>query len=78
METFLHQLQFVEARTQGNFILKPHDPLSYVVRSQSRITSHSWNDKDELEFTSMLKTELDKVHDFQKQKVYPSSIGSSS
>lgn len=35
---------------------------------KSRTTSHSWDDKDERDFTTMLKKELDKVHDFQKQK----------
>ncbi|KAG8213257.1 putative vacuolar transporter chaperone 4 [Butyriboletus roseoflavus] len=35
---------------------------------KARITSHSWDDKDEHEFTAMLKRELDKIHDFQKQK----------
>ncbi|OAX37001.1 SPX-domain-containing protein [Rhizopogon vinicolor AM-OR11-026] len=35
---------------------------------KSRTTSHNWDDKDEREFTSMLQKELDKVHDFQKQK----------
>ncbi|OJA12596.1 hypothetical protein AZE42_06908 [Rhizopogon vesiculosus] len=35
---------------------------------KARTTSHDWDDKDEREFTSMLQIELDKVHDFQKQK----------
>ncbi|KAG1872180.1 SPX-domain-containing protein [Suillus subluteus] len=35
---------------------------------KSRTTSHSWDDKDERDFTAMLNKELDKVHDFQKQK----------
>ncbi|KAG6329378.1 hypothetical protein ID866_9712, partial [Astraeus odoratus] len=35
---------------------------------KKRTTSHPWNDKDERDFTAMLKRELDKVHDFQKQK----------
>ncbi|KAF9243457.1 VTC domain-containing protein [Melanogaster broomeanus] len=35
---------------------------------KSRMTSHPWDDKDEREFTAMLKRELDKIHDFQKQK----------
>ncbi|KAG6374348.1 putative vacuolar transporter chaperone 4 [Boletus reticuloceps] len=35
---------------------------------KARTTSHSWDDKDEHDFTAMLKRELDKVHDFQKQK----------
>ncbi|KDQ57085.1 hypothetical protein JAAARDRAFT_131276 [Jaapia argillacea MUCL 33604] len=35
---------------------------------KDRTTSHNWNDKDESEFTQMLESELDKVHDFQKQK----------
>ncbi|KAG1808457.1 uncharacterized protein BJ212DRAFT_1303058, partial [Suillus subaureus] len=38
---------------------------------KSRTTSHSWDDKDERDFTTMLKKELDKVHDFQKQKSSP-------
>ncbi|KAI5983398.1 SPX-domain-containing protein [Pisolithus albus] len=33
-----------------------------------RTSSHIWNDDDEREFTAMLKRELDKVHNFQKQK----------
>ncbi|KAG2035059.1 VTC domain-containing protein [Suillus americanus] len=35
---------------------------------KSRTASHNWDDKDERDFTAMLKKELDKVHDFQKQK----------
>jgi SPX domain protein involved in polyphosphate accumulation/uncharacterized membrane protein YidH (DUF202 family) len=35
---------------------------------KSRTTSNTWDDKDERDFTAMLKKELDKVHDFQKQK----------
>ncbi|KIJ66914.1 hypothetical protein HYDPIDRAFT_186511 [Hydnomerulius pinastri MD-312] len=35
---------------------------------KSRTTYHNWDDKDEREFTAMLKRELDKIHDFQKQK----------
>ncbi|KAF8556230.1 SPX-domain-containing protein [Imleria badia] len=35
---------------------------------KSRTMSHNWDNKDEREFTAMLKRELDKVHDFQKQK----------
>ncbi|KAF8843707.1 SPX-domain-containing protein [Paxillus ammoniavirescens] len=35
---------------------------------KSRTTSHNWNVNDEREFTAMLKRELDKIHDFQKQK----------
>ncbi|KAG1743956.1 SPX-domain-containing protein [Suillus paluster] len=35
---------------------------------KARTTSHTWDDKDERDFTAMLKRELDKVHDFQKQK----------
>lgn len=37
---------------------------------QSRTTSHGWTTKDEQEFTVMLEKELDKVHDFQKAKVW--------
>ncbi|KAH7925852.1 SPX-domain-containing protein [Leucogyrophana mollusca] len=35
---------------------------------KNRTTAHNWNDRDEREFTAMLKRELDKIHDFQKQK----------
>ncbi|KAH7913594.1 VTC domain-containing protein [Hygrophoropsis aurantiaca] len=35
---------------------------------KNRTTAHGWDDKDEREFTAMLKLELDKVHDFQKRK----------
>ncbi|KAI6042557.1 SPX-domain-containing protein [Pisolithus marmoratus] len=35
---------------------------------KKRTSSHVWNGEDEREFTAMLKRELDKVHNFQKQK----------
>ncbi|KAF8121763.1 VTC domain-containing protein [Boletus edulis] len=35
---------------------------------KARTTSHNWDDKDEHDFTVLLKRELDKIHDFQKQK----------
>ncbi|KAG9315041.1 SPX-domain-containing protein, partial [Chiua virens] len=35
---------------------------------KARTTSRNWDDNDEHEFTVMLKKELDKIHDFQKQK----------
>ncbi|KAL4066941.1 SPX-domain-containing protein [Scleroderma citrinum] len=35
---------------------------------KKRTTARTWNDNDEREFTAMLKKELDKIHDFQKQK----------
>ncbi|KAI6155231.1 SPX-domain-containing protein [Pisolithus tinctorius] len=35
---------------------------------KKRTSSHTWNNEDEREFTAMLKRELDKVHNFQKQK----------
>lgn len=38
--------------------------------SQARTTSHNWNATDEEEFTNLLEGELDKIHDFQKAKVY--------
>jgi SPX domain protein involved in polyphosphate accumulation len=37
---------------------------------KARTTSHNWNAADEAEFTNMLEGELDKIHDFQKAKVY--------
>ncbi|KAH0833088.1 hypothetical protein J3R83DRAFT_12080 [Lanmaoa asiatica] len=35
---------------------------------KTRTTSHDWDDEDERDFTAMLEIELDKIHDFQKQK----------
>ncbi len=44
--------------------------VALTLSFQSRTTSHGWTKKDEQEFTAMLEKELDKVHDFQKAKVY--------
>ncbi|KAF8656227.1 hypothetical protein AX16_002663 [Volvariella volvacea WC 439] len=35
---------------------------------KARTTSHGWTASDEREFTAMLESELDKIHDFQKAK----------
>ncbi|KAJ3889022.1 VTC domain-containing protein [Lentinula edodes] len=35
---------------------------------KDRTTSHSWDDKDEREFTERLEAELDKIHNFQRAK----------
>ncbi|KAH7884395.1 SPX-domain-containing protein [Phlebopus sp. FC_14] len=35
---------------------------------KSRTTSHNWDDKDERDFTAMLKRELDKIYNFQVDK----------
>ncbi|KAF6759887.1 VTC domain-containing protein [Ephemerocybe angulata] len=35
---------------------------------KNRTTTHNWTDKDEEEFKEMLTKELDKIHDFQKEK----------
>ncbi|OSC98288.1 SPX-domain-containing protein [Trametes coccinea BRFM310] len=37
---------------------------------KARTTARSWTDQDEREFTQMLERELDKIHNFQKQKTY--------
>lgn len=42
--------------------------LKRELKSRTSSPSHNWDDKDERDFTAMLKTELDKVHDFQKRK----------
>lgn len=42
--------------------------LKRELKSRTTSPSHNWDDKDERDFTAMLKTELDKVHDFQKRK----------
>ncbi|KAJ3825681.1 VTC domain-containing protein [Lentinula raphanica] len=35
---------------------------------KDRTTSHTWDDKDEREFTARLEAELDKIYNFQKEK----------
>ncbi|EIN09987.1 SPX-domain-containing protein [Punctularia strigosozonata HHB-11173 SS5] len=35
---------------------------------KDRTTEHGWTEDDEREFTAMLERELDKIHDFQKEK----------
>ncbi|KAJ4477406.1 SPX-domain-containing protein [Lentinula aciculospora] len=35
---------------------------------KDRTTSHTWNNKDEREFTARLEAELDKIHNFQRAK----------
>ncbi|KIP04473.1 hypothetical protein PHLGIDRAFT_31341 [Phlebiopsis gigantea 11061_1 CR5-6] len=35
---------------------------------KARITSHAWSADDERDFIALLEKELDKIHDFQKQK----------
>lgn len=36
---------------------------------QNKTSNHDWTDQDEKEFRAMLARELDKVHEFQKEKV---------
>ncbi|KAF5359692.1 hypothetical protein D9756_003087 [Leucocoprinus leucothites] len=38
---------------------------------KTRTTGRTWTEKDETEFKNMLEAELDKVHDFQKDKTPP-------
>ncbi|KAF5342132.1 hypothetical protein D9611_001431 [Ephemerocybe angulata] len=45
-----------------------YEPLVPDVAVQNRTTTHNWTDKDEEEFKEMLTKELDKIHDFQKEK----------
>ncbi len=36
---------------------------------KARTTGRTWNEQDEVEFRVRLEQELDKIHDFQKEKV---------
>ncbi|KAG5638485.1 hypothetical protein H0H81_012417 [Sphagnurus paluster] len=46
----------------------PTNPESNGLPFQSRTTGAGWTEKDEQEFMDMLEKELDKIHDFQKDK----------
>ena len=48
--------------------LKPLLHPTYALKD--RTTNGGWDAADETEFTKMLEGELDKIHDFQKTKVY--------
>ena len=70
MEAILYRLQPPQTGAEGVWRFVPsYLFFNHPVSIQTRTTSRKWDDKDEREFTAMLKKELDKVHDFQKHKV---------
>ena len=50
--------------------LDPSRSDTYLTHEQDRTTSKAWNDKDERQFKVALERELDKIYQFQKEKVY--------